>query len=153
MQSYPMSKEKLAALKAAFKDRLNRHFPSVRGAVLLIVIPAFFIVTFYFLTIIKEVVIDKKRGLTISYEERFAAVKPDLPAHAPVNYVSDQSDPQDFVYVRYVLVPARLVKGPEPAHDLLVVQYLDTPEIPGFKGYDLQKNYGNGVMLFKRGGK
>lgn len=148
-----MIKEKFAALKSSFKDRLNRYFPSVRGAVLLIVIPAFFIVSFYFLTVVKEIIIDKKRGLTVYYEERFAAVKRDLPAHAPVNYVSDQTDTQDFVYVRYVLVPARMVKGLNPAHDLLVVQYSDTPGIPAFKGYVLQKNYGNGVMLFKRGGK
>jgi hypothetical protein len=153
MKSSPMFKEKLATLKTSFKERLNRYFPSVRGAALLIVIPAFFIVTFYFLTIIKEVIIDKKRGLTIFYEQQFAAVKPELPANKPVNYVSDQTDPQDFVYVRYVLVPARMVKGLKPAHDLLVVQYLDTAAIPGFKGYELRKNYGNGVMLFKRVGK
>ena len=153
MKSYPMFKEKFETLKSSFKGRLNRHFPSVRGAVLLVVIPAFIIVTFYFLTVVKEIIIDKKRGLTIFYEEQFAAVKSDLPAHALVNYVSDQTDSQDFVYVRYVLVPARMVKGLKPAHDLLVVQYLDTPEIPGFKGYELQKNYGNGVMLFKKSGK
>jgi hypothetical protein len=148
-----MIKEKIAALKSFFKDRVNRYFPSVRGAALLIVIPAFCIVTVYFLTVVKEIIIDKRRGLTVYYEERFAAVKRDLPAHASVNYVSDQTDPQDFVYVRYVLVPARMVKGLEPAHDLLVVQYSDPSGISGFKGYVLQKNYGNGVMLFKRGGK
>jgi hypothetical protein len=43
-----------------------------------------------------------------------------------------------------------LVWGLEPPHDLLVVQNLNKPGIPNFKGYKLLKNYGNGVLLFKR---
>jgi hypothetical protein len=59
----------------------------------------------------------------------------------------------DFLYARYALVPAHLVRGLKPAHNLLVVQYLNRPGIPSFKGYKLLKNYGNGVMLFKRSAK
>jgi hypothetical protein len=127
----------------------------VRGAVLLIVVPAFFIVLFYFLTVIKEIIIDRRFGPGIYYEERFAAVRQDLPAHTSVNFVSDQQDIEngDFLYVRYALVPARLVRGLKPTHDLLIVQYLNTPGIPSFKGYKLWKNYGNGVMLFRRSAK
>lgn len=147
-----MAKEKIETFKAACKARMQRHFPSVRGAVLLIVIPALFIVPVYFLTVVKEIIVDKRFGPGVYYEERFAAVRPDLPAHASVNFVSDQQHIEngDFLYVRYALVPARMVKGLKPAHDLLVVQYLNTPGIPSFKGYQLLKNYGNGVMLFKR---
>lgn len=146
-----MVKEKFQSLKAYSMTLINRYFPSVRGAVLLIVIPAFFIVPVYFLTVVKETIIDKKIGTGTYYEERFAPVRHDLPAHTAVNFVSDQHhESGDFLYVRYALVPARMVKGLEPEHDLLVVQYLNTPGIPGFKGYQLLKNYGNGVMLFKR---
>ena len=146
-----MVKEKIEIFKAYFKARINRYFPSVRGAVLLIVVPAFLITTVYSLTVIKETIIDKRFGPGIYYEERFAAVRQDLPAHAPFNFVSDQpTDGVDFFYVRYALIPARLVEGLKPSHDLLVVQYLNTPGIPSFKGYKLLKNYGNGVMLFKR---
>ena len=128
--------EKLVTLKSFFKDRLNRYFPSVRGAVLLIVVPAFCIVTFYFLTIIKEIIIDKRFGSGIFYEEQFAAVRQDLPAHAPFNFVSDHHVPHlAFFYVRYALIPARLVRGLKPSHDLLVVLYLNTPGIPNFKDY------------------
>jgi hypothetical protein len=124
----------------------------VRGAVLLIVVPAFFIVPIYFLTVVKEIIIDKRISPGGYYEERFAAVRQDLPAYASVNFVSDQQQIEngDFLYARYALVPARLVKGLKPKHDLLVVQYLNTPGIPRFKGYQLLKNYGNGVMLFRR---
>jgi hypothetical protein len=149
-----MVKEKIEIFKVYYKARINRYFPSVRGAVLLIVVPAFFIVTFYFMTVVKEIIIDKKFGLGAYYEERLAAVRQDLPAHAPFNYVSDHHDQSvDFLYTRYALVPGRLVRGLNPSHNLLVVQYLNTPGIPSFKGYKLLKNYGNGVMLFKRSAK
>jgi hypothetical protein len=149
-----MVKEKIEIFKAYYKARINRYFPSVRGAVLLIVVPAFIITTVYFLTVIKEIIIDKRFGPGIYYEERFAAVRQDLPAHASVNFVSDQhTENGDFLYVRYALVPARMVRGLKPTHDLLVVQYLNTPGIPSFKGYQLLKNYGNGVMLFRRSAK
>jgi hypothetical protein len=126
----------------------------VRGVVLLIAVPALLIVPFYFLTIIKEIIVDKRFGPGVFYEKRFADVRQDLPAHAPFNYVSDQpTDGVDFFYVRYALIPARLVEGLKPSHDLLLVQYLNTPGTPSFKGYKLLKNYGNGVMLFKRSAK
>jgi len=124
----------------------------VRGAVLLIVVPAFLIVPVYFLTVVKEIIVDKRFSPGIFYEKRFAAVRQDLPAHASVNFVSDQQQIEngDFLYVRYALVPARMVKGLKPAHELLVVQYLNTPGIPRFNGYQLSKDYGNGIMLFRR---
>jgi hypothetical protein len=128
----------------------NRFFPSIRGAVLLIVIPAVVIVPVYFLTVVKEVTVDRRRDAGAAYEERFAEVSQDLPPHAPFNYVSDYNDHTDFFFARYALIPGRMVWGRKPAHDLLVVQYLTTPGIPQFKGYQLVKNYGNGVMLFRR---
>ena len=139
-------------LKVYFKARINRYFPSVRGAVVLIVVLAIFIVPVYFLTVVKEIIIDKRFSPGIYYEQRFAPVRHDLPAHTSVNFVSDQyTEKGDFLYVRYALIPARIVRGLKPPHDLLVVQYLNTPGIPSFNGYKLLKNYNNGVMLFKRG--
>ena len=150
-----MVKEKLETFKAYCQARISRYFPSVRGAVLLIVVPAFFIVPVYFLSVVKEIIVDKRFSPGIYYEQRFAAVRQDLPAHASVNFVSDQQQVEngDFLYVRYALVPARMVKGLKPAHELLVVQYLNTPGIPIFNGYQLSKDYGNGIMLFKRSAK
>jgi len=147
-----MVKAKIEIIQSYCKARMNRSLPSVRGSILLIVVPAVFIVTFYFLTVVKEIIIDKRFSPGVYYEERFSAVRQDLPAHAPVNLISDNQDtePADFLYVRYALVPARVVKGLEPAQDLLVVQYLHTPGIPSFSGYKLLKNYGNGIMLFKK---
>lgn len=146
-----MVKEKIEIVKSHFGARINRYFPSMRGAVLLIVVPAMVIVPVYFLSVVKEIIIDKGLDPGISYEERYAAVRQDLPAHAPFNFVSDNyPDHLAFFYTRYALIPARLVWGLEPPYDLLVVQHLNKPGIPNFKGYKLLKNYGNGVLLFKR---
>jgi len=145
-----MVKEKLASLKSSFKDRLNRYFPSVRGAVLLIVIPAFFIVIIYFFSIFTEIVTGKTHRPVLEYEARLAAVKKDLPVNAVVNYVSNSTAPDDLIDAEYVLVPVRLVKGIEPMHDFLVFQNFGTAALPEFEGYTLKTNYGNGVMLFKR---
>ena len=146
-----MVKEKIEVIKSFYQARTNRYFPSVRGAVLLIVVPAFLIVTVYFLTVVKEIVIDKRFDPGVDYEERFAAVKQDLPVHATVNLVSDHQDESiDYLYVRYALIPTRMVWGPKPEQDLLIVQNIDTTGVPSFKGYKLLKNYGNGVMLFKK---
>ncbi|CAB1074543.1 hypothetical protein D1AOALGA4SA_2362 [Olavius algarvensis Delta 1 endosymbiont] len=146
-----MAKREVEVFKAYCQSIMKRFFPSVRGAVLLIVIPAFFIVPVYFLTVVKEIIVDKRFGPGVSYEDRFAVVRKDLPAHAPVNFVSDHPDKSvDYLYVRYALVPARIVRGLKPMHDLLIAQYLNTPGIPSFEGYQLLKNYGNGVLLFKR---
>jgi len=87
----------------------------------------------------------------IDYEKRFAALKQDLPRHAFVNFVSNQDSSRDFFAARYVLIPARLLRGLEPQHNYIVVQLSDLTKLPNFKGYILKKDYGNGVMLFSRG--
>lgn len=145
-----MVKDKLETFRSYCKTAKNRYFPSVRGAVLLIVIPALVILPIYFLTIVKEIVIDKVRDEGATYEERYSAVWQDLPPHAHFNYITDYKGHTDFLFARYALVPGRMVRGPIPTQDFLVVQYLSTPGIPNFKGYKLLKDYGNGVMLFKR---
>ncbi len=126
------------------------YFSSVRGGVWLIVLPAIFIIIFYFFSSFTEIVIKKERSRMIDYEKRFAALKKDLPRHAFVNFVSNQGSSGDFFAVRYVLIPARLLRGLEPQHNYLVVQFSDPTKLPNFKGYTLKKDYGNGVMLFSR---
>jgi len=140
----------LINLKSYLQDRLTQYFPSVRGVVLLIVIPSLLIVTVYFLSILKEIVTAKNHQTVINYENRLAPLKKDLPAHAVVNYVSNSKAPDDLINAEYVLIPVRIVDGLKPMRDLLVFQNIVTAEMPKFEGYTLKKNYGNGVMLFKR---
>jgi hypothetical protein len=137
-------------IKLYLKDKLDRYFSSVRAGVWLIVLPAIFIIIFYFFSSFDEIVIRKERSKMIGYEKRFAALKKDLPRHAFVNFVSNQDSIRDYFAARYVLIPARLLRGLEPQHNYLVVQLSDQTKPPNFKGYTLQKDYGNGVMLFSR---
>ena len=131
--------------------RIAKYFPAVRGAVLLIVIPAFFIVIVYFFSILTEVVQGKNAyDSVVECEKRLASIKKDLPVRAVVNYVSNRDEPDDLINAEYVLIPVRIVEGLKPKRDLLIYQTLDTAEIPKFEGYTLKKDYGNGVILFKR---
>jgi hypothetical protein len=145
-----MFREKLKKLKSDADVQLSKYFPSVRRAVLLIVIPALFIVPIYFFSILIENVSGKIQRPILEYEARLAAIKKDLPVNAGVNYVSNSKAPYDFINTEYVLVPARLVEGLTPMQDLLIFQDFDTTAMPKFEGYTLKKNYGNGVMLFNR---
>jgi len=137
-------------IKLYLENKLNRYFPAVRGGVWLIVVPAIFIVIFYFFNAFREIVIKKERSKMIGYEKRFAALKKDLPQHVFVNFVSDRNSSRDYFAARYVLIPARLLRGIKPQHNYLVVQVSDQTKLPNFKGYTLKKDYGNGVMLFSR---
>ena len=145
-----MLAEKINIFKIYLEKKINKYFPSLQWAALLIVLPAFFIVIIYFFSIITEVAIGEKQDTVVAYENRFAPLNEDLPAHAVVNYISDQKLLKDFIIVRYVLIPARMVRGLKPAQNYLVVHNLDTAKIPEIKGYTMKKDYGNGVMLFRR---
>lgn len=86
----------------------------------------------------------------IDYEKRLAPLKKDLPGHAFVNFVSNQDSPRDYLAARYVLIPARLLRGLEPQQQYLVALFSDPAKVSEFKGYTLIKDYGNGLMLFSR---
>ena len=144
-------RKNLKNLKIFGDAQLSRFFPGVRGAVLLIVIPAFFIVTVYFFSILTEIVQGKNSyDSVLECEKRLASIKKDLPVTSVVNYVSNRKEPDDLINAEYVLIPVRIVEGLQPKRDLLIYQTVDTAEIPKFEGYALKKNYGNGVILFKR---
>jgi hypothetical protein len=145
-----MISRKLNKLKAWTDAQLSNYFPAVRGAVLLIVIPAFFIVIVYFFSILTEIIKNEEYRSVLDYEARLAVLKQDLPPNSVVNYVSNSKAPDDLINAEYVLIPVRIVAGLKPKHDLLVFHNFNTAELPEFDGYALKKNYGNNVILFKR---
>ena len=145
-----MIRNKLNIIKAWADAQLSKYFPAVRGAVLLIVIPAFFIVIVYFINILTEIIKDEEYRSVLDYEARLAALKQDLPPNAVVNYVSNSKAPDDLINAEYVLIPVRIAAGLKPKHDLLVFHNFNTAELPEFDGYALKKNYGNNVILFQR---
>jgi len=145
-----MFRKKINKLKSRADAQLSKYFPSVHGVVLLIVIPAFFIVIIYFINILTEIVTGKNYRSVLEYETRLASIKKDLPFNAVVNYVSNSEAPDDLINAEYVLIPVRMVEGLKPMHALLVFQNFNTTKLPEFEGYTLKHNYGNGVVLFKR---
>ena len=145
-----MISKKLNKIKAWAAAQLSKYFPAVRGAVLLIVIPAFFIVIVYFFSILTEIIKDEEYRSVVDYEARLAAIKQDLPPNSIVNYVSNSKAPDDLINAAYVLIPVRMVEGLKPMHDFLVFQNFNTTNLPEFESYTLKHNYGNGVVLFKR---
>jgi hypothetical protein len=116
----------------------------------LIVFPAVVIVPVYFYSILSEIVTKPEVDPAVIYENRFASLKKDLPAGTVFNYITDQKLLKDVILARYVLVPARMVRGLEPKQNHLVVSHMETAGVPHFEGFTMQKDYGNGVMLFKR---
>ena len=145
-----MSSNILKKLKFYGDALLSKYFPSARAPVLLIVIPAFFIVIIYFVNIAGEVTTGKKYRAILEFEKRLADVKKDLPLNAVVNYVSNSNAQDDLINTAYVLIPIRVVAGLKHGHDFLIYQNFNKAKKPEFKGYTLKKNYGNGVMLFNR---
>ena len=145
-----MISKKLNKIKIWADAQRSKYFPAARGAVLLIVIPAFFIVIIYFISILTEIIKDEEYQSVVDYEARLAAIKQDLPPNAVVNYVSNSEAPDDLINAAYVLIPVRMVEGLKPMHDLLVFQNFNSAELPEFEGYIVKHNYGNGVVLFKR---
>lgn len=135
-----------------FQENINRYFPGVRGAVLLIVLPAFVVVIIHFIDLFGEIVITNKPNRMMNYEKQFAKLKKDIPKHVFVNYVTDNEYSGDYFAVRYVLIPSRIVRGLNQQHNYLIAQFSDPTKIPEFKGYKLKKNYGKGIMLFLRSG-
>lgn len=145
-----MIRNKINIIKAWADAQLSKYFPAAHRAVLLIVIPAFFIVIVYFISILTEIIKDEEYRSVVDYEARLAALKQDLPPNSIVNYVSNSEAPDDLINAEYVLIPVRMVEGLKPMHDLLVFHNFNIAELPEFDGYALKKNYGNKVILFKR---
>ena len=145
-----MIRNKKNKIKVWADAQLSKYFPAVHGAVLLIVIPAFFIVIVYFISILTEIIKDEEYRSVVDYEARLAVLKQDLPPNSIINYVSNSKVPDDLINAEYVLIPVRVVRGLKPMQDFLVFHNFNIAELPEFDGYALKKNYDDKVILFKR---
>lgn len=84
------------------------------------------------------------------YEKRFDGLRPVLPPHATVGYVSD-SAPYDIEYylTQYTLAPVTV--DPKQSHDLVVGNFVNKASNPttwNGANLDLSLDLGNGVKLF-----
>jgi len=140
----------LKILKFYLDSVLNRFLPGVKGIALLIILPAFFVVIFYFLSNLTEIFTAEENDKVVEYEKKFAPLKEDLPRKAVVNYVTDHTEGYDFSIAVYVLVPTRIIRGLKPQQNYLIAHYVNKTKTPKFEGYTLKRKYGNGIMLFER---
>jgi hypothetical protein len=140
----------LKMLRFYLDSVLNRFLPGVKGVALLIILTAFFVVIFYFLSNLTEIFTAEKNDKVVVYEKKFAPLKEDLPRKAVVNYVTDHMENYDFSIAVYVLVPIRIIRGLKPQQNYLIAHYVNKTKTPKFEGYTLKRKYRNGIMLFER---
>ena len=96
-------------------------------------------------------------------DRRFAALRPLLPAHGLVGYLSDPepigATPRDsnaaalrqfrrYLLAQYALAPALLVKGAEP--EFVVGNFDSTTTASAPAGLRLVRDFGAGLVLFQR---
>jgi hypothetical protein len=146
-----MIKKKSKQIVSGLEKLRATHLTAKRAALLLIVVPACVIAITYCFSILTEVVNNIKPLKVVEYENRLAPLKKDLPLNSLVNYVSKQKKARrNFYIARYIMIPSRIVKGKKPKHKYLIVETPEGDRAPAYKGYTLNRNYGNGLFLFKR---
>jgi len=96
------------------------------------------------------------------YEKRFAELKKILPYHGVVGYISNKqaedirfdAGAAEYYLTQYALTP--LVVAYSPNYPLVVGNFLQSvidPEIYTSKDLVPLKDFGNGVLLFRRAGR
>jgi hypothetical protein len=84
-------------------------------------------------------------------EQRFAALKRDLPADGMVGYVSDLSDNGILLAAQYALVPILIVEHPPTG--LVIGSFsrpMDYAVFGRARGLTLIRDYGDGITLYRK---
>lgn len=134
----------------------------VGGAVILLILTSLFSTVkltkpadqfVYKFTGITEIVPDS----VTRYEQRFAKLRPLLPRHGTVGYVTDKEGPGDlaaqekYLIIRYILAPVLVEHSPR--HSLVVGNITQpTTDLKSFlqrKNVTLLKDLGDGVLLLQ----
>ncbi|HXJ87950.1 MAG TPA: hypothetical protein VMS18_14100 [Candidatus Binatia bacterium] len=81
-------------------------------------------------------------------DQRFAELKPHLPAKGIVGYLGEPGDSAipDYYLTQYTLAP--LVVDFSPSHAIVVGNFPSSPPTQRPQNLQLLKDFGNGVMLF-----
>lgn len=89
--------------------------------------------------------------LATYYQTRFAPLRPLLPRHGVVGYVSDRPDAdEEYLLTQYALAPLLLDRA--GLHPLMVGNFFDpaaAPSIAGRMRLILLRDLGEGVMVFR----
>jgi hypothetical protein len=86
-------------------------------------------------------------AVEIRTDQRFAALKQDLPQRGIVGYVGNSDSPADYYLAQYALAP--LVVDHSSNHSLVVGDFsVSSPAAMPLDHLRLVKDFGNGVLLF-----
>ena len=91
----------------------------------------------------------------VAYINRFAQLRKDLPKDTVIGYLTDAepnltSTYAEFGLAQYALIPVMVANN---VNQKLVMANVHTPQPPSFyqgRGFELVRDYGNGVMLLKK---
>ena len=81
-------------------------------------------------------------------EDRFSALKAELPARGVIGYVGERGNEgtEDYYLAQYALAPLVLERSKN--HPLVIVSISSLPTSADTRGLELIKSFGNGVLLF-----
>lgn len=94
------------------------------------------------------------------YLTRFGGIRAALPTRGVVGYISEPKGKEilhggdyyrKFHLAQYALAPLIMVDSPEG--DLVIGNFANGTRAPKLPGLTLVQDFGNGVMLFRRGGE
>ena len=87
------------------------------------------------------------------YERRYDGIRPLLPKHGVVGYLSDRAPSgEQFMLTEYTLIP--LVVDPSPNHAIVVGNFFDPrvgPALARQQGLVVVRDFGSGLLLLRRG--
>lgn len=99
-------------------------------------------------------------GAIDQYLTRFGEIRTALPPRGVVGYIAEPRGREilhggdyyrKFHLAQYALAPLIMVDSPD--RDLVIGNFSAGASAPRLPGFSLIRDYGNGVMLFKRGGE
>jgi hypothetical protein len=86
------------------------------------------------------------------YERRYDGIRPLLPKHGAVGYLSDRMEPNEqFMLTEYALAP--LVLELSPDHEIVVGNFFDPrvgPTLARQHGLVVVRDFGRGLLLLQR---
>ncbi|EKE02571.1 MAG: hypothetical protein ACD_20C00358G0008 [uncultured bacterium] len=87
------------------------------------------------------------------YEQQFSAVKKALPPYGSIGYITDDkirafNKDSDYFIAQYLLAPLIVLNSADQEYVISKFYYPIKPEI--YKKYKLVKDFGDGIILFKR---
>ena len=89
------------------------------------------------------------------YQDRFAGVRADTPKDAVLGYLTDVDSNrvgavEEYYLAEYALIPRVIANNTDQKLAIANIHKPQPPEFYQSRGFDLVKDYGNGVLLLRK---